>query len=56
VQVGSAAGLINLITIPVGPQTTVAGEAPPGSCFVRVVAENLCATSTASNEAMITVP
>lgn len=48
--VGTASGLINVGTIPVGLATTLASPAPPGTYFVRVVATNTCGASAPSPE------
>jgi predicted phage tail protein len=57
VDVGSAPGLTNMLSAPVGGSTSLAVAAPPGTYYVRVRAANACAaTSPASNERMIVVP
>jgi titin len=56
VEVGSTPGDRNLATFDVGTLTSVGGTVPPGTYFVRVIAENLCGASAASNEVSITVP
>ncbi|HUE89596.1 MAG TPA: M12 family metallo-peptidase [Vicinamibacterales bacterium] len=55
-EVGSAAGLADLLVAPVGPVTSVGTPAPAGTYFVRVRAQNACGTSAPSNEQVITVP
>ncbi len=55
--VGSAPGLSNLAVLPTGnASTTVTGNAPVGQYYVRVLAQNACGFSGASNEVFIAVP
>jgi hypothetical protein len=55
--VGSQTGLSNLLVFPTGnASTTLAGPAPPGTYFVRVLAQNACGQSGASNEIRLVVP
>jgi hypothetical protein len=57
IDVGTASGLTNLVSAPVGGTTGLAVAAPPGTYFVRVRAGNACAsTSPPSNERTIVVP
>ena len=56
-SVGSAPGLSNLAVLPTGnASTTVTGNAPVGQYYVRVLAQNACGFSGASNEVFIAVP
>ena len=55
--VGSAPGLSNLAVLPTGTaSTTLAGNAPVGQYYVRVLAQNACGFSGPSNEVFIAVP
>lgn len=55
--VGSAPGASNLVVAPTGSTaTSLAGNAPPGAYYVRVLAQNACGQSAPSNEVFITVP
>jgi hypothetical protein len=56
VQVGSAPGQSNLLTINVGNITNLPAFGPPGTYFVRIVAINACGRSGASNEVTIVLP
>lgn len=55
VQAGSAPGLANLAVVNTGPMTGFTATAPPGSYYVRVIAQNAFGTSAPSNELNITV-
>ncbi len=52
---GSAAGLSNVATLTLGPQTSVAGPVPGGTFFARVTASNACGTSGPSGEVFFTI-
>jgi hypothetical protein len=55
--VGSAPGLSNILVFPTGSPATVLGAvAPPGVYYARVLAQNPCGSSGASNEIVVTVP
>lgn len=55
--VGSAPGLSNLAVLATGnASTTLAGNAPVGSYYVRVLAQNACGVSGPSNEVFVAVP
>lgn len=55
--VGSAPGSSNLVVSSTGTtSTTLAGNAPPGAYYVRVLAQNACGQSVASNEVFVSVP
>ena len=57
IVVGRAPGLADLAVIPVSlSTTTVTAPAPPGTYYVRVVADNQCGTSASSNEVQVVVP
>jgi hypothetical protein len=53
-QVGSAPGLSNLVTMPVGG-TSFSASAPAGTYYLRVVAVNNFGTSVPSNELIVSV-
>ena len=54
---GSAPGASDVAVIPTGSaSTSLAGNARPGSYYVRVLAQNACGFSAASNELFIAVP
>jgi hypothetical protein len=55
VQAGSSSGASNLATLSIGTSTAVSALAPPGTYFVRVLAQNACGVSGASNEIVVTV-
>jgi len=52
---GTAAGLSNVVTLPLGPQTSVSGSVPGGTFFARVTATNACGTSGPSGEVFFTI-
>ena len=52
---GTAAGLSNVVTLPLGPQTSVSGTVPGGTFFARVTASNACGTSGPSGEVFFTI-
>ncbi len=52
---GTAAGLSNVVTLPLGPQTSVSGTVPGGTFFTRVTASNACGTSGPSGEVFFTI-
>ncbi len=55
--VGSMPGTSNLVVYPTGgTATSLAGNAPPGAYYVRVLAQNACGPSGPSNEIFVTVP
>lgn len=55
--VGSMPGASNLVVYPTGSTaTSLAGNAPPGAYYVRVLARNGCGQSGPSNEIFVTVP
>ncbi len=55
-EVGTARGLANLLTIPVtGSQTSFTAPAPPGTYVVRLRAVNACGSSAPSGEVTIVV-
>ena len=57
IEAGSAPGAANLANFATGTSVTsfTAGNVAPGAYFVRVRAQNACATSVVSNEATINV-
>jgi hypothetical protein len=55
VDVGSAPGLVDLAVIPAGLTTSFTADAPNGSYFVRVRAQNPVGLSEPSNEVVVTV-
>ena len=55
VRAGSAPNLANLVNLPVGNVTGLVAQAPPGTYFVTIVAQNAFGTSAASNEVAVTV-
>lgn len=56
IEVGSATALSNLYNAPLGPLNTIAVQAPPGTFFVRLRAQNACGLSGPSQEQRIVVP
>ena len=52
---GTAAGLSNVVTLPLGPQASVSGTVPGGTFFARVTATNACGTSGPSGEVFFTI-
>ena len=52
---GTAAGLSNVVTLALGPQTSVSGTVPGGTFFARVTASNACGTSGPSGEVFFTI-
>ncbi len=52
---GTAAGLSNVVTLPLGSQTSVSGTVPGGTFFARVTASNACGTSGPSGEVFFTI-
>ena len=56
VEIGTASGMTNVGSIDVALETTLSRPAPPGTYFVRVVAENRCGVSGPSNEIRLDVP
>jgi len=54
-QAGSAPGLSNITSVNLGAATSLATLAPPGTYFVRVVAQNGNGNSSPSNEIVVTV-
>ena len=55
-EAGSSSGLSNLFDGAVGGITTLSVQAPPGTYFVRVRAQNACGAGGASAERIIVVP
>ncbi len=55
VRAGSAPNLANLVNLPVGNVTGLQAQAPPGTYFVTIVAQNAFGTSAASNGVAVTV-
>ncbi len=57
IHAGSAPGASNLLVFPTGsPATAFTASAGPGTYYVRVVGENNCGQSVASNEIEVVVP
>ena len=57
VVVGSVPGASNILVYPTGnAATTLVATAPAGTYFVRIVAQNACGGSGASNEIVVQVP
>ena len=55
--VGSQTGGSDILILPTGTTATSTGaSAPPGTYYVRVVAQNTCGVSGASNEIVVVVP
>jgi hypothetical protein len=54
--VGSQAGASDILVFPAGPATSTGASAPPGTYYVRVLAQNACGVSGASNEVVVVVP
>jgi hypothetical protein len=55
-EAGSSSGLANLFNGAVGGITTLSVQAPPGTYFVRVRAQNACGAGGASAERIIVIP
>jgi len=55
IEVGSAAGLSNILVQPLGPTTSVSAIAPPGRYFARIKAKNGCGVGPASNEIVVVI-
>lgn len=55
IDAGSSAGSSNLGSFPQGNVTSVTVQAPPGTYYVRVRAQNAAGSGPASNEVVITV-
>jgi predicted phage tail protein len=55
VQAGSGSELSDVVSVPVGLQTSVSAHAPTGTYFLRVIAVNAFGASTPSNEFSLTV-
>ena len=55
VRAGSAPNVANLVNLPVGNVTGLQAQAPPGTYFVTIVAQNAFGTSATSNEVAVTV-
>src|SRR5690606_8106207 len=53
IQAGTASGLANLATVPVGNTTRFQAAVPPGVYYVRVVAVNEAGVSDPSNEVVL---
>jgi hypothetical protein len=55
--VGSQPGGSNVLVLPLGSSaTSTGGPAPPGTYYARIVAQNPCGVSGASNEIVVVVP
>lgn len=55
--VGSQTGGSDILVLPLGSAATATGAAaPPGTYYVRVLAQNACGLSGASNEIVVVVP
>jgi predicted phage tail protein len=55
--VGSQTGAADILVVPTGTTATSTGAfAPPGTYYVRVLAQNACGVSLASNEIVVVVP
>ncbi len=52
---GSASGLTDVATLPVGASTNASGQVPGGTFFARVTASNACGTSGPSGEVFFTI-
>jgi hypothetical protein len=55
-EAGTASGLADLVTIPLGSATSLQVTAPGGAFFIRVRARNAAGTSAPSNEVQLVVP
>ena len=55
-QAGSAPGLSNITIVNLGPLTSISTLAPPGTYYVRALAQSATATSGPSNEVVVRVP
>jgi hypothetical protein len=56
IEVGSATGLSNLLSAPLGAINAISVQAPSGTFFVRLRAQNACGVSGPSQEQRIVVP
>lgn len=55
IEVGSAAGLSDILVHGLGPTTTISTIAPPGVYYARIRARSGCSTGPASNEIVVTI-
>jgi hypothetical protein len=55
IEVGSGAGLSNILVLPLGNLTSVSTVAPPGVYYARMRGRSACGLSTPSNEIVVTV-
>ena len=54
-QAGRAPGLADIGTLPLGSGSTASVTAPPGTYYVRLLAQNACGTSAPSSDVVVTV-
>ncbi len=56
-MVGSQTGGSDVLVLPTGTTaTSIGASAPPGTYYARVLAQNACGMSGASNEIVVVVP
>jgi hypothetical protein len=55
IEVGSAAGLSNLLVVPLGAGTSISTLAPPGRYYARIRSRNACGLGPATNEIVVVI-
>jgi hypothetical protein len=55
IEVGSSAGLSNILVAPLGAATTLTAMAPPGVYYARIRGRNACGLGAPSNEIVVVI-